>query len=159
MNNTPAILKSLIIFAVIVPLSFFVGYTLTNPLDYSTFASVGVLGLVLVFPLLLRWHYPLLLFSLNTNAIMFFMKGRPAFWLVMVALREPRHYFNQCRRGFGEDAFHAMWFLLFRQFRPVSFLEIGVYRGHRGWRRKWTGGNFANCCQPATTGFFKKSPK
>jgi len=86
MSNAPAILRSLVIFAVIVPLAFFVGYLLTNPLDYTTFAYAGVLGLVLVFPLLLRWHYPLLLFSLNTSLIMFFMMGRPAFWLVMVAL-------------------------------------------------------------------------
>jgi len=45
------------------------------------------------------------------------------------ALREHRRYFAQNRRGFGEDAFHTMWFLLFREFRPASFLEIGVYRG------------------------------
>ena len=44
-------------------------------------------------------------------------------------LRKHRHYFTQNRRGFGEDAFHTMWFLLFREFRPASFLEIGVYRG------------------------------
>jgi hypothetical protein len=69
-----------------VPLAVIVGYMLTDPLDYTTFAYAGVLGLVLVFPLLLRWHYPLLLFSLNTSVVMFFMKGQPAFWLVMVAL-------------------------------------------------------------------------
>jgi hypothetical protein len=86
MSNAPAILRSLVIFAVIVPLAFFVGYLLTNPLDYTTFAYAGVLALVLVFPLLLRWHYPLLLFSLNTSLVMFFMMGRPAFWLVMVVL-------------------------------------------------------------------------
>jgi methyltransferase family protein len=40
-----------------------------------------------------------------------------------------RRYFMSKRRGFGEDAFHTMWFLLFRQFKPTSFLEIGVYRG------------------------------
>lgn len=40
-----------------------------------------------------------------------------------------RRYFARRRRGFGEDAFHTMWFLLFREFRPASFLEIGVYRG------------------------------
>lgn len=45
------------------------------------------------------------------------------------ALRRHRFYFAQNRRGFGEDAFHTMWFLLFREFRPGSFLEIGVYRG------------------------------
>jgi len=44
-------------------------------------------------------------------------------------LREHRRYFAQNRRGFGEDAFHAMWFLLFQEFRPSRALEIGVYRG------------------------------
>jgi Methyltransferase domain len=43
--------------------------------------------------------------------------------------RRHREYFKQNGRGFGEDAFHAMWFLLFREFRPESFLEIGVFRG------------------------------
>ena len=44
-----------------------------------------------------------------------------------------RHYFDQVSkgsyRGCGEDPFHAMWFLLFKEFRPVHCLEIGVYRG------------------------------
>jgi hypothetical protein len=44
-------------------------------------------------------------------------------------LREHRKYFSNHGRGFGEDAFHAMWWLLIREFQPVSCLEIGVYRG------------------------------
>lgn len=44
-------------------------------------------------------------------------------------LRCHRAYFTQNGRGFGEDAFHTMWFLLFREFQPASFLEIGVFRG------------------------------
>lgn len=44
-------------------------------------------------------------------------------------LREHRVYFSQRHRGLNEDAMHVMWFLLFREFRPASFLEIGVYRG------------------------------
>jgi hypothetical protein len=43
--------------------------------------------------------------------------------------RAHRDYFTQNGRGFGEDAFHTQWFLLFRQFRPQNFLEIGVFRG------------------------------
>jgi hypothetical protein len=86
MNNAPAILKSLVIYAVCVPLAVIVGYTLTDPLDFTTFAYAGILGLLLAFPLLLRWHYPLLLFSLNASMYLFFMKGRPDFWVVMVAL-------------------------------------------------------------------------
>ena len=44
-------------------------------------------------------------------------------------LREHRKYFTKERRGFGEDAFHAMWYFIFKEFRPAKVLEIGVYRG------------------------------
>jgi SAM-dependent methyltransferase len=44
-------------------------------------------------------------------------------------LRAHRTYFVNDFRGFGEDAFHTMWWRLFRRFKPASFLEIGVYRG------------------------------
>jgi hypothetical protein len=44
-------------------------------------------------------------------------------------LRKHRNYFTAARRGFGEDAFHVMWWMLFQEFRPRRFLEIGVYRG------------------------------
>jgi Methyltransferase domain len=44
-------------------------------------------------------------------------------------LQDHRAYFSEEGRGFGEDAFHMMWFLLAREFRPTHFLEIGVYRG------------------------------
>jgi hypothetical protein len=44
-------------------------------------------------------------------------------------LRSHRAYYSIDRRGFGEDAFHTMWWRLIRKYRPTSFLEIGVYRG------------------------------
>lgn len=44
-------------------------------------------------------------------------------------LREHRKYFTKELRGFGEDAFHVMWFLLYSKYHFNSFLEIGVYRG------------------------------
>lgn len=44
-------------------------------------------------------------------------------------LKEHRKYFSTGGRGFGEDAFHAMWFALFRDFQPKFALEIGVFRG------------------------------
>jgi hypothetical protein len=39
-------------------------------------------------------------------------------------LRNHREYFKQEKRGFGEDAFHVMWWRLFNDFKPTSFLEI-----------------------------------
>ncbi len=44
-------------------------------------------------------------------------------------LREHRAYFRQDGRGFGEDALHAMWYTLLREFKPMECPEIGVYRG------------------------------
>lgn len=44
-------------------------------------------------------------------------------------IKEHRLYFSHEQRGFGEDAFHVMWSLLVDRFKPVTFLEIGVYRG------------------------------
>ena len=44
-------------------------------------------------------------------------------------LKEHRHYFSQDMRGFGEDAFHAMWYFIFSEFHPKDVLEIGIYRG------------------------------
>lgn len=42
-------------------------------------------------------------------------------------IREHREYFSIEQRGFGEDAFHAMWWLLMREFKPRKYIEIGVY--------------------------------
>jgi hypothetical protein len=44
-------------------------------------------------------------------------------------LQAHRAYFSQERRGFNEDAMHVMWWMLFQEFKPAKFLEIGVYRG------------------------------
>lgn len=44
-------------------------------------------------------------------------------------IRNHRMYFEKDFRGFGEDAFHAAWWLLFSEFKPRYMLEIGVYRG------------------------------
>jgi hypothetical protein len=44
-------------------------------------------------------------------------------------LRDHRKYFKRKRRGFGEDAFHSMWYLLLQELKPKHTLEIGVYRG------------------------------
>ncbi len=86
MRNTPAILRSLIIYAICVPLAITVGFLVTSPLDYSTLGILGFVVLVLAFPVLMRWHYPLLVLSLQLSCSVFFIKGSPSLWLVMLAL-------------------------------------------------------------------------
>jgi hypothetical protein len=44
-------------------------------------------------------------------------------------LREHRAYFSTAGRGFGEDAMHAMWWLLLLESTRLNCIEIGVFRG------------------------------
>src|SRR5208282_5557992 len=84
--NNAAALRTLIVYAVCVPLAIAVGYMVTNPMDYSTLGMFGIVMLLLVSPLLLRWHYPLLVLSWNIGISLFFIKGSPSLWYVMVPL-------------------------------------------------------------------------
>jgi len=86
MNNIPVLFRSLIVFAVCVTLAVWLGYLLATPLTYSQLAIYGVLGFILIFPLLLRWHYPLMLLCWNLAAVAFFLPGRPSMALVMISV-------------------------------------------------------------------------
>ncbi len=90
-NNAPALLRTLIIYAILVPLALVVGYVLTdltnsNFTSASSLVAVGILAFILVFPLLVRWHYPLLLFCWSATLICFFVKTEPNVGQVMVAV-------------------------------------------------------------------------
>jgi len=84
--NASALLRSLIVYAVCVPLAIIVGWMLTNPLDYQSIGFIGILIAVMVFPLFMRWHYPLLIFCVSFPATLFFLPGHPTAFLVMVAI-------------------------------------------------------------------------
>jgi len=68
-----------------VPLAVFVGYLLTDPFQKQSIAFEAVVLAVLVFPLLMKWHYPLLILSWGLPATLFFLPGRPSLFLAMVA--------------------------------------------------------------------------
>ena len=89
MNNSAAILRALIIYAICVPLALVVGYmavlTVNSP-SLSNFGMIGGLALLLSAPILLRWHHPLLIMSWNLPLTMFFLPGKPSIWLPMMAL-------------------------------------------------------------------------
>lgn len=79
-------LRSLIVYAICVPLAVVVGYLLTDPLQQQSILFAAILVAVLVFPLLMKWHYPLLIFSISLPATLFFLPGRPSLFVTMVAV-------------------------------------------------------------------------
>ena len=85
-NNTPAIIRSLIIYAVCIPLAVWIGYLLAAPADRDTFGIAGILVLLFLTPILLRWHHFLLIAGWNFTMTIFFLPGTPPVWLLLTAL-------------------------------------------------------------------------
>ncbi|HVU27886.1 MAG TPA: hypothetical protein VHG71_09145 [Verrucomicrobiae bacterium] len=81
-----AALRTLAIYAICVPLALIFGYLLTGPLDYSTLGFFALLAFVLAFPILLKWHHPLLLFTWNFAGVLFFLPGQPPFWMALAGI-------------------------------------------------------------------------
>jgi hypothetical protein len=81
-TNASGSFRTLLIYAMILPVALVVGYMMATPMDQSTIVVVGLLLLLLCTPLLLKWHYPLLFLVWNTTMVAFFLPGRPQFWLV-----------------------------------------------------------------------------
>jgi len=86
MSNVHTLLRSLIIYAICIPLAVFLGYLLSDPLDRGSFVTVTVVLAVLCAPLLIRFHYPLMILSWNMIAILFFLPGQPQLFFATIAI-------------------------------------------------------------------------
>jgi hypothetical protein len=83
MSNASSLFRTLLIYGICVPVAIFLGYMLTDPLNYSTFAGVGFVLMFLSLPILLRWHHAILIASWNFGMLLFFVPGHPELWLAM----------------------------------------------------------------------------
>lgn len=81
-----ALLRTLLVYGIILPLAVLVGWMLTSPLETESLTIVGAIVFVLLLPLLFRYHFALLVFSWNATIIVFFLPGQPSFWCVMVLI-------------------------------------------------------------------------
>ena len=89
MNNSAAILRALIVYAICIPLAVVVGFTavsVANSPSYANLSEFGMLALILSVPILLRWHHPLLVLSWNLPLVVFFVPGNPAVFLPMMVV-------------------------------------------------------------------------
>jgi O-Antigen ligase len=86
MTNPNNAIRLLVVYLASILLAVIVGYMLTDPLDYGSMGVFGIIALVLLSPILIKWHYPILLIGLSTPAYCFFLKGDPPLWEVVVIL-------------------------------------------------------------------------
>ncbi|MEP6662092.1 MAG: hypothetical protein ABJC04_00385 [Verrucomicrobiota bacterium] len=86
MSSTVLKLRTVLIFSFAIILSILGGYLVAKPLNYTSLAFFVGLGFLFALPLLLRWHFPLLILCWNTNMVVLGLKGQPPFWLFMIAI-------------------------------------------------------------------------
>jgi len=84
MTNPAAAMKMLITYAVCIPLAIFIGYLLTNPMDYGTLGFLAFVLAALISPIFIKWHYPILIFGLGCPIVLFFLPARPPMWQAVV---------------------------------------------------------------------------
>ena len=86
MNNIHALVRSIITYAVCIPLAAVIGYMLTKPLSFSEAAMYCILLTILIFPLLAKFHYPLMLVCWSMPINLFFIKTSPNIGMVMMTI-------------------------------------------------------------------------
>jgi hypothetical protein len=89
MTNPAAAMRVLITYALCIPLAIFMGYLMTevgNHPDYSNLFYVGLIAALVLSPIFIKWHYPIMVFALGCPMYLFFLKGYPPLWQVMVIL-------------------------------------------------------------------------
>lgn len=86
MTNALAIIRSLIIYGLCLPLAIYLGYVVANPMDRVSFAVVVTVVVLPLLPILLKWHHLLLIASWNMSMVLFFVQGSPLLWMAMTAI-------------------------------------------------------------------------
>ncbi len=83
MTSGIQVARGLLVYGVCLPIAIFLGYLLADPQDLTTFAAVSVVVLLLLLPILLRWHYPLVLLMWGTSTAFYVFVGVSA-WMALV---------------------------------------------------------------------------
>ena len=86
MSNALALIRTLVIYSLCLPLAIYLGYLVAMDLSMTTITIMVMVVFLPLVPFLLRWHHLLLFACWNTSAILFFLPGRPNLWLVMGAV-------------------------------------------------------------------------
>lgn len=85
-SNPAAAVRMLVIYSICVPLAALVGWMATDTIGYGTLGFFGMVALLICSPLIIRYHYPMLIFALGAPIWCFFLKGNPPIWEVATIL-------------------------------------------------------------------------
>ncbi|NBV20568.1 MAG: O-antigen ligase domain-containing protein [Proteobacteria bacterium] len=79
-------LGRLLVYALIAPLSIWLGLMLATPMSPTSLIGVGLVVFTLCVPLLLRWHHALVIGFWNAVVVIPFLPGQPSAWILLAGL-------------------------------------------------------------------------
>jgi len=73
-------------YAVCLALAVVLGFMLATPTELFSFVLIMLVFLGVAAPLLMRWHYPMLVFGINAAFIVYILPGQPNLWMLLAGL-------------------------------------------------------------------------
>jgi hypothetical protein len=73
--------RAILVYALILPLALIMGYLLATPRELGTWATIGVVLMVVLAPIVLANHHAALFLTWNMTVMVFFLPGSPQLWL------------------------------------------------------------------------------
>lgn len=86
MTTNTALVRSMIVYAICLPLAIILGYLLSNPLDRTTVITLLIVMFLLLLPLLLRWYHAWLIAIWNMGITFIYLPGLFPGWMLMACV-------------------------------------------------------------------------
>ena len=86
MITNTALVRSMIVYAICLPLALILGYLIANPLDRTTDITLLIVMFLLLLPLLLRWYHAWLITIWNMSITFLYLPGVLPGWMPMACL-------------------------------------------------------------------------
>ena len=89
MTNPAGMIRTLITYGLCIVFAVVMGYILTDVGVQPTYQNLFALGLLVALvlsPIFIKWHYPIMVFGLGCPAWVFFLKGSPPLWEIVVII-------------------------------------------------------------------------
>ena len=114
MTNNTALVRSIAIYAICLPLAIILGFMIANPLDRTTVISLMVVMFLLILPLLLRWYHAWLITIWNMTITFMYLPGQLPGWMpvacVGFAVAIGHYILNRDRKFLGAPS--VSWSLI-----------------------------------------------
>src|SRR4051812_14640347 len=133
MINNTALARSMMIYAICLPLAIFLGYLITDPLDRTTDYTIAAVFFLMLLPLLLRWYHAWTIVVWNLAISFMFIPGLLPGWMPVAVIAfgvAVGHYIMNRERKFLE-ARSVAWSLVAL---GIVVFVTAIFRGGIGLR-------------------------